>query len=82
MAGTNGVDIELFHNADVLNHALTRNHVAAIGVHLVAVCALDEHRLTVDEELRVLDFHLAESRTHSNGFHFLVVLLYSDSHLV
>ena len=28
MAGTNGVDIELFHKADVLNHALTRNHVA------------------------------------------------------
>ena len=82
MAGTNGVDIELFHKADVLNHALTRNHVGAIGVHLVAVCALDEYRLAVNEELRVLDFHLAESRAHSNGFHFIVVLLYSDSHLV
>ena len=32
-----GVDVELLHNPDVLNHALHAHHVAAVGVQLVAV---------------------------------------------
>ena len=56
-----GVDVMLFQDVDVLNHAFNAHHVAAIGVEFVAVSTLDEDGLTIDKELSVLDFHLSES---------------------
>ena len=56
-----GVDIELLHAHNVLNHTLTTHHIAAIGVELVAVHTLDEYRLTVDEQLAVAYLHTSET---------------------
>ncbi len=61
MAGTDGVDIQALHHLDVLNHALHAYVVTSIRVHLMTVGTLQENRLTVDQELLVLDFHLAET---------------------
>ena len=61
VASTNGVDVQTLHNLDVLDHALHADVVACIRIHLMTVRTLDEHRLTIDQELFVLDFHLAEA---------------------
>ena len=61
VAGTDSVDIQAFHHLDVLNHALHTQNVTAVRVNLMTVGTLDKHRLTIDKELLVLDFHLAET---------------------
>ena len=38
--------------------------------------------MTIDEDLRVLYLHLAETGAHSYSLNFLVVLLYGDSYLI
>ena len=68
VAGADGVDVELLHQPDVLNHAVDADHVAAVGVELVAVGALDEHGLAVDQQLRVADLDLAESDIYRDDF--------------
>ena len=57
----NRVDVQRLHNADILEHPLFGNGVAAVSVVFVAVDALQENRLVVDEELTVGDFDLAET---------------------
>lgn len=37
------------------------HHIASIGVHFVTIGTLDEHRLTIDEELTVANLNLAET---------------------
>ena len=68
VTGAHSIDVEALHDLKVLNHALAAHHVAAVGIHFVAVGALDEHGLTVDEQLGILDFHFAEA--HFVGHHF------------
>ena len=41
VASADRIDIQLFHGADVLQHAFAADDIAAIGVHLMAVGALD-----------------------------------------
>ena len=76
MACAHGIDVETLHNLDVLYHALTRYHIATIRVHLMTVGTLDQYRLSVDEQLRVDDLHLAEAhllRHHLNDVALLVL---------
>ena len=61
MAGTYGVDVEVLHHLYVLQHPLAGHHVAAVRIHFVAVGALEEDRLPVDQYLRVLQLNLAEA---------------------
>ena len=49
MAGAHGIDVELLHDADILNHALYADDVAAVGVELMTVGTLDENRRAIDE---------------------------------
>ena len=37
VTGTHGVDVQLLHDLDVLNHAVHRDDVATVGIELVAV---------------------------------------------
>ena len=67
VARAHGVEIVLLEDADVLEHPLFRDDVPAVGVHLVAVRSLDEHRLSVHQQLSALDLHLAEARVQGNG---------------
>ena len=61
MAGAHGVDVVLLHHQDVLDHALDRDRLAAVGIDLVAVDALEEDALAVDEQVAVPDLDLAEA---------------------
>ena len=77
VAGTDSVDIQALHNLDILNHALHAQYVTSIWVNLMTVGTLDKHRLTVDKELLVLDFHLAETnldRSHASRLHSVLLL--------
>ena len=64
---THRIDIQLLHNLDILNHLSLRDDIAARRTEFVAVGALDEYRLTVDQELPVFDFHAAEAETDAGG---------------
>ena len=82
MARADGVDVELLHYLDVLNHALHAHHIASIRVELVAVGTLDEHRLTVDEQLAAADAYVAEA--HLLAYHLgnLIPALQRDVQVV
>ena len=77
VAGADCVDIQALHNLDVLNHALHAQYVTSVWVNLMTVGTLDKHRLTIDKELLVLDFHLAETyldRSHAIRIHSVLLL--------
>ncbi|MPM33723.1 hypothetical protein SDC9_80301 [bioreactor metagenome] len=48
MTGTYGIDIELLHQKDVLNHPFARDVITVIGIHFMTVSTFEKHRLTVD----------------------------------
>ena len=75
MAGTHGIQVELLHQLDVLQHALARYHIAAIRIHFVTVGTLEEYRLPVNQNLGILQFYFAETHFHGNHFKHLVALL-------
>ena len=66
MTGSHGIHIEAFHQLDILNHAFTTYHVAAIGVHLVAIHTFYIYRLSVYQQLGILDLHTAEAHLLGN----------------
>ena len=68
MTGAHGIDIEPFHQLDILDHPFTAHHITAIRIHLMTVNTLDEYRLTVHQQLRIFDLHLAEAHLLTNGF--------------
>ncbi len=73
VACAHGVEVKLFHQLDILKHALLAHHISAVGVELVAVGALYQHGLAVDEQLAVLYLHAAEAhiyRYHLSFFPF------------
>ena len=71
VARAHGVDVVLLHDADVLQHAPLGDVIAVVGVHLMPVGALDQHRPAVDEQLPALDLHVAESDPERNDLdHF------------
>ena len=49
VASTHCVDIQLFECAYIALHILQREVIALLGVHLVAVYALDIDRLAIDK---------------------------------
>ena len=75
VAGTHSVDVQAFHNLNVLNHTLAADHISAIGIHLVAVGSLDEYRLTIHQQLRILDFHAAETNLLGDDLDGFALLL-------
>ena len=73
VAGTDRIDIHLFHDSDILNHTLQRNHISAVGVHLMTVGTLYKDRLTIDQQLAVTYLHLTESHLLRNDLNHLSV---------
>ena len=69
MAGAHCVHIQFLHYADVVDHVLLGDDIALVGVHLVAIRALDEDRLAVDKQLAVLDLDSSESEVDGRAFH-------------
>ena len=60
---------------DILDHIRLAYHITLIRIHLVAVDALDKHRLTVHQKLAVLDFDISEADLkHRDLSHTLTVI--------
>ena len=56
MTGAHGVDVGLFHQSDVLHHALRGQRVAGVRINLVPVHAAQPDRPAVDQKLSVANF--------------------------
>ena len=82
VAGANGVDVQLLHDLDVLNHAFQAHYVSTVRINLVAVGTLHQHRLSVNEQLCVLDFHVAESHLLRNHLCGTLLVLQGDVRLI
>ena len=63
VAGTHSVHVQLLHHQHILTHTLTRDIIAAIGIHLMAICTLNENRLTIDEQLPIRHTHIPKAYT-------------------
>lgn len=61
VAGADGVDVVLFHEADVEPHVLFGDGSATLGVEFVAVDAFEEDALAVQAHDAVFQFEAAES---------------------
>ena len=75
VAGAHGIDVELLHDTDILDHTLDADDIAPIGVEFVTVGALDEDRLAIDEQLASTDLYVAETHLLTHDFQHLVALL-------
>ena len=76
------IDIQLLHDLDVLNHALHTDDITAVWIYLVSVGTLDQDRLAIDQELCVLDFHVAESHSLWNHLRYSLLTTDCDIHLI
>ena len=75
VAGANSIHIELLHHLNILNHAVNTHDIATIRVKFMTVNTLDEHWLSVHEQLGILDFHLAEAYMLRNALQELVAIV-------
>ena len=80
MACSDGIDVQTFHDFDVLYHAFCAHNIASVGVHLMAVSSFDEDRLAVDQQLWILDFNLAEAHFLCDDLLYLALLVFHRSH--
>ena len=55
------VHVEALHEPDILEHPFARYGVTSLGLHLVAVDALEKNALAVEIDDRILDFDAAEA---------------------
>ena len=74
MGSAYGIDVQLFHDADILDHTLHRDHIAAIGVELMTIGSLDEDRLSVDEQLASGNLDMAEADLLTHSFEHTAIL--------
>ncbi len=68
VAGAHRIDIHLFHCADVAQHLFFGHDVSSVFAEFVAVGAFDQDRLAVDQQLRVLYLHGAETEADGGTF--------------
>ena len=78
VAGAYGIDIQIFHDLDILDHALYGDNVSAIGIEFMTIGTLDEDRLSVDEQLAALDLDMTEAYALGNHLEHLGALLQGD----
>ena len=74
VAGTYGINVQLLHDFNVLNHARYGYHVTTVWIQFMTVGTLNEDGLAVDQQLAALDFYLADAYALRNGFHQLVAI--------
>ena len=76
VTGTHRIDVQPFHDLDILNHAVEGDDISSVGIHFVAVSTLDEHGLSIDEQLTVFDFHLAETDFLRDDLHDIAAAVF------
>ncbi len=59
--GSDRVDVVPLHNQDVADHPLGAHDVGRVGIVLVAVGSLEQHRNAVDQELPSRDLDLSKT---------------------
>ena len=82
MTGTNSVDIQLLHNLNILNHALHADYIATIRIYFMTVSTLDQDRLAIDQELCILDFHIAETYLLRDNLRYTLLIFQSNECLI
>ena len=78
MACAHSVDVELLHDLDVLYHALHAHYISCLGVELMTVGTLYQHRLSVDEHLSAFYLHLSETNLLAHALNLAPVFLQCD----
>ena len=68
MTGTYGIDVELFHDLNILNHTLAGYIRSAVGIHLMTIGTFYQNRLTIDQNLCIFQFYLTETDFYRNDF--------------
>jgi len=61
MAGTDGVDIELFHHGEILDEHFTIGNVTVIRMVFMDIDALEQNSLAIDQYLAVFQFDGTEA---------------------
>ncbi len=61
VARAHRIDVQFLHPLHVALHVGAAHHISAVRFHFVPVHALDQHRLPVHKQLRMLDLHAAKS---------------------
>jgi len=56
VGGADGVDVELFHEFEILAHEGLGDVVAGFGIVVMTVDSFDQDGFAIDEELAVFDF--------------------------
>lgn len=59
MRGSNGIDIMLFHQPQILDHMIDRNRLSKLRVGVMTIDTLKLYRLTVDREHAILNGYFA-----------------------
>ena len=77
MAGAHGVYVEAFHDGEVFNHAFACHNIAFVRIHFVSVGTFDEHGLSVNEQLCIFNFYLAETYFYGYRLNLSITLFYS-----
>ena len=76
VTGTHGIHVQLLHYLDVFDHALYADEITSIGIEFMAVSALEKDGLTIDEDLRILDFNATEAYTLTYHFECIAFLAF------
>ncbi len=76
VTSTNSINIKSLHQLDVLYHSITTDNISTVGIHLMSVDTFNVNRLSIDQQLAVLDFNLFETNLLRNHFNDLVLVLH------
>ena len=55
------IDIQLFHDKNILYHVGLGNHISLVGIEFMTVCTFEQNGLAVDKELIADNLHVAET---------------------
>ena len=64
------IDIQLFHDKNILYHVGLGNHIAFEGIEFMAVCTFDQNGLSVDKKLVADNLHVSETYLKLSPFSY------------
>ena len=70
VARSYGIDIQLFHDKNILYHVGLGDHISLVGIEFMAVCTFEQNRLSVDEKLVADNLHVSETYLKLSPFSY------------
>ena len=64
------IDIQLFHDKNILYHVGLGDHISFVGIEFMAVCTFEQNRLSVDEKLVADNLHVSETYLKLSPFSY------------